>query len=168
VLPGYSNNDQSTDNPTTMGIQMAKTERTLIALLALSCSQEFTSATHNFNDSSSRSPIHVSDAGIDRMARDTAVPVRFKETGPTADVDATYQDTAVPSIPDSTPDAAPSTPDDAAEPHPKDAAREAALQEAGPAYCVDCPPVFGRPACCNAYKRCGYLNGLNVCTGPTH
>jgi len=39
-----------------------------------------------------------------------------------------------------------------------------ASQDSGPLYCRDCPPVFGRPPCCSAYLRCGYITTLGQCT----
>lgn len=150
---------------------MVKAYRALIALMLLSCSQEFTNATSNkLNDSSSGDSVRMQDSGPNAIPRDSTLDIRTTEaSGPLPSQDSGIDSRGILHI-DSMVDAPEGSANDAGQRNPEDAGREALPTEASnpPAtYCVDCPEMFGRPACCYMlFRTCSYLNGLNHCVQP--
>jgi len=150
---------------------MAKAYRALVALVVLSCSQEFTNVTSNkLNDSDSGSSVRIPDSGPNAIPGDSPLDIRTQEaSGPLPSKDSGIDSGSI-LHPDSMVDATQGPTNDAGQRAPEDASKEAALPtEAAnpPAYCIDCQPQFGRPACCYMlFRMCSYLNGLNHCVQP--
>jgi len=151
---------------------MATAYRALIALVLLSCSQEFTNAASNkLSDRDSGSSVHVPDSGINTITSDSPLDIYSQEASITVPPKDARTDSQGVLQPDSMVDATQGPANDAGQRDLEDASKEAALPtEAAnppPTYCVDCPRINDRPGCCYMlFRTCSYLNGLNHCVQP--